>query len=78
MPGNPEQGRHPGRRGERSHIDERARAVLPGFDLLGGINRDRLGWLIDKYASASRGESPNCSTQFRQLRDVGRDASRDG
>ena len=32
-----------GRRGERSHIDERARAVLPGFDLLGGDDRDRLG-----------------------------------
>src|ERR1700726_2855434 len=30
-----------GRRRERSHIDERARAVLAGFDLLGGTLADR-------------------------------------
>jgi hypothetical protein len=39
-----------GRRSERSRIDERARAVLAGFDLLGG-NQPRS--LIDKYAPAS-------------------------
>ena len=47
-----------GRRGERSRIDERARAVLAGFDLLGG-NQPRS--LINKYAPASRGERANGS-----------------
>jgi hypothetical protein len=39
-----------GRLGERSNINERARAVLPGFDLLDEINRNRRGSLIDKYS----------------------------
>jgi hypothetical protein len=50
-----------GRRGERSRIDERARAVLAGFDLLGG-NQPRS--LIDKYAPAngSRVTHDTCGT----------------
>ena len=36
-----------GRRGERSRIDERAQAVLPGFDLLGG-NQPRQARLADR------------------------------
>jgi hypothetical protein len=39
-----------GRLGERSRINERARAVLPGFDLLDEINPNRRGSLIDKYS----------------------------